>query len=471
MTTRTDYGFAQDQFAHESLQPQIKAERIFAGVFSLLLLISFALAPVHDTWMIALSVGIPLAVIPIGFIVLQPGKLITRLLVAIALMLFCALHIQQTRGVEAAHFGIFVLMAFLLAYQDWRVILAAAITAAVHHFSFNLLQLWEYGPICFTTPGWDTFFIHGLYVSVEAGVLIYFSVLLNREEKRAAKGDAIVHMYTTMQSVVRHVHERMDEMTKVAASIAQGNAHLASRTDAQKNSLEQTAHTVQQFSASVRESADNARAANTLSLSASEVAHQGGVVVTSVVQTMEEIRASAHQIKDILHIIDGIAFQTNILALNASVEAARAGEQGRGFAVVAGEVRTLAQRSAQAAREIKALIDNSDTSIQTGSKLVNEAGAQMEEILSSIRRVVDIVSAIMTATQEQHQGIEQITQAIAAIDDATRQNTVLVEEVSHAAIQMKTNALEVSDMMDSLQSPPQHFSGIDAPSTSLARIH
>ncbi|MFZ6747557.1 methyl-accepting chemotaxis protein [Undibacterium sp. Ren11W] len=235
------------------------------------------------------------------------------------------------------------------------------------------------------------------------------------------------------------------ESVKVATSeIAAGNADLSSRTEAQAGSLEETASSMEELTSTVKQNADNAREANQLSLSASTVAVKGGDVVSQVVDTMGSIKGSSSKMFDIISVIDGIAFQTNILALNAAVEAARAGEQGRGFAVVASEVRNLAQRSAGAAKEIKALIVDSVEKVDLGGKLVDEAGRTMGEIVSSIKHVADIMSEITAASQEQSSGIEEINTAITHMDEMTQQNAALVEQAAAAAESLQEQAEALS---------------------------
>jgi methyl-accepting chemotaxis protein len=255
---------------------------------------------------------------------------------------------------------------------------------------------------------------------------------------------ALKEMNGALLAIVGQVRSGAETMATATNEIASGNLDLSSRTEQQAGALEETASSMEELTATVKQNADNARQANQLALSASEVATRGGAVVGDVVATMGSINESANKIVDIIGVIDGIAFQTNILALNAAVEAARAGEQGRGFAVVASEVRNLAQRSAGAAKEIKALIGDSVEKVGEGSRLVNQAGATMEEIVTSVRRVTDIMAEITSASQEQEAGIEQINQAIGEMDSVTQQNAALVEEAAAAAqsLQVQSSQLE-----------------------------
>ncbi len=239
------------------------------------------------------------------------------------------------------------------------------------------------------------------------------------------------------------VRRSADQLATAAAQIAQGNLDLSSRTEQQASALQQTASSMEQLGSTVRQNADNAKQANQLAMSASSVAVQGGDVVSQVVETMKGINDSSKKIADIISVIDGIAFQTNILALNAAVEAARAGEQGRGFAVVAGEVRSLAQRSAEAAREIKQLITASVERVGQGSALVDRAGHTMEEIVASIKRVTDIMGEISAASAEQSSGVAQVGQAITQMDHATQQNAALVEQSAAAADSLKLQAQQL----------------------------
>jgi methyl-accepting chemotaxis protein len=268
--------------------------------------------------------------------------------------------------------------------------------------------------------------------SVAAGDLTSH-VEIDRSDETGQLLEALEDMNAKLQNIVSQVRIGTDSIAVGSGEIAKGNLDLSARTEQQAGSLEETASSMEELTSTVKQNADNARQANVLAASASEVAVKGGAVVSQVVLTMDDINTSARKIVDIIGVIDGIAFQTNILALNAAVEAARAGEQGRGFAVVATEVRNLAQRSASAAKEIKVLIDDSVSKVDIGSRLVDEAGSTMEEIVSSVRRVTDIMGEISSASVEQEAGIGQINQAITEMDNVTQQNAALVEQSAAAA--------------------------------------
>jgi methyl-accepting chemotaxis protein len=256
--------------------------------------------------------------------------------------------------------------------------------------------------------------------------------------------EALRHMNASLIRIVGEVRSSTESMSGVSGEIASGNLDLSSRTEAQASSLAQTSSSMRELTDTVQQNADNARQANALAGKASEVAARGGSVVSHVIATMGSITQSSKKIVDIIGVIDGIAFQTNILALNAAVEAARAGEQGRGFAVVAAEVRSLAQRSAAAAKEIKLLIGDSVDKVHEGSHLVEQAGVTMAEVVESVRRVTDIMSEITAASVEQSAGIAQVSQTIVEMDQTTQENAALVEEAAAAAAAMQEQAARLA---------------------------
>jgi methyl-accepting chemotaxis protein len=258
---------------------------------------------------------------------------------------------------------------------------------------------------------------------------------------------ALSHMVEQLSGSLQTVQQAAQSIGLASSEIAAGNQDLSSRTEHTASSLQQTASSMTQLTGTVRHTADSARTANQLATSAADAASRGGNVVAQVVANMDDINTASRKINEIIGVIDGIAFQTNILALNAAVEAARAGEQGRGFAVVAGEVRSLAQRSANAAKEIKSLITASTERIESGSKLVQDAGATMQEIVSSVQRVTDIISEITAATSDQSTGIGQVNTAVSQLDQLTQQNAALVEQSAAAAESLKDQATRLTQVV------------------------
>jgi methyl-accepting chemotaxis protein len=280
---------------------------------------------------------------------------------------------------------------------------------------------------------------------IAQGDLTYRIKLKSRDD--GSMLHALSAMQTGLSSTVGDIAASAEAIASASTQISTGNGDLSRRTEEQASALEKTAASMEQLTSTVRQNADNALAASTLANSASEIAEKGGAVVTRVVETMQRIDASARNIGDIIGVIEGIAFQTNILALNAAVEAARAGEQGRGFAVVAGEVRSLAQRSSAAAKEIKQLIDTSVSRVSDGSAFAKEAGATMDEVVRAVRRVTDIMGEISAASAEQKSGIEEIGRAVTQMDAGTQQNAALVEEAAAAAQSLDDQARALKQLV------------------------
>jgi methyl-accepting chemotaxis protein len=335
-----------------------------------------------------------------------------------------------------------------------------------------------------------TMLVLGALLTIGVGMLLLRAIMAPLHQsidiaRRVAQGDltgrievessnefgqllqALKEMNTSLASIVQNVRTATDTIGTASGQIASGNLDLSSRTEEQASSLEQTAASMEELTGTVRQNGDNARQANQLALSAAEVAVKGGSVVSEVVSTMRSIDDSSKKIVDIISVIDGIAFQTNILALNAAVEAARAGEQGRGFAVVAAEVRSLAQRSAGAAKEIKVLINDSVEKVDIGAKLVDQAGSTMDEIVASVKRVTDIMGEITAASQEQSAGIEQVNQAVSQMDEMTQQNAALVEQAAAAAGALSEQAGSLAQVVDVFKLATQHTT---TPITSITQM-
>lgn len=401
---------------------------------------------------------------------LARGTTLSRFVLTFVLMSFVALHIQLSRGMLEMHFGVFVVLAFLLVYLDWRVIVFAAVQIAVHHVVFDRLQAAGYAFYCTPQPDLARIAVHAVYVVFQAGLEVALATQMLRaaaegEElellvSRVNQADGIalaaadVQVRTPGALALRGMLRRMDEavsavragasnVDSASSEIAAGNQDLSDRTEETAASLQNTAARMSGFSETVHETAASARQASELAGSASAVAARGGEVVTQVVATMRDIDESSRRIGDIIGVIDGISFQTNILALNAAVEAARAGEQGRGFAVVATEVRNLAGRSAQAAREIKTLIGTSLERVDRGSALVDQAGATMNEVVEAINRVAEIMKQISTASTEQATVASGVAATVVHMDQATQQNSAMVEEMAAAAAGLRSRAQEL----------------------------
>jgi methyl-accepting chemotaxis protein len=458
----------------------VQADRLMLCLLWGLFVMSLALSGLHDTLTWALVIGLPAVLIPTALILASGGSRLTRLVVAAALMVFSALHIHQAAGMTELHFGIFVLLAVLLCYRDWSVILVAALVIAVHHLSFNYLQQWGYGVLCFTEPGLGKVILHAAYVVAESAALIYIAIALQREAFQSAELKVNVGMMTGQESgiidlrsnhiastsessavlqgivailneAVARVRSGIDTITVASREIATGIVNLSERTQQQAGSLSAATDAMLHMTATVKQNVERAKEANRMALDSSAIATKGGEVVSRVVLTMESISASSRKISDITSVVDSIAFQTNILALNAAVEAARAGEQGRGFAVVATEVRHLAQRSAAAAKDISRLINESVISVDAGSKLAREAGDTMTDIVTSIRKVNAIMTDISSASQEQSRGIEQVNLAIGEMDQVTQHNTALVEEAATASETLQAQAANLVQVVGAFQ--------------------
>ncbi|HEY4073186.1 MAG TPA: methyl-accepting chemotaxis protein [Herbaspirillum sp.] len=288
--------------------------------------------------------------------------------------------------------------------------------------------------------------VKALAAAVDRGELFHDVQLRNGDTDSIMS--VLAKMSQNLRKTVAEVRDTAHGVSQISAKISQGNQMLAGRTAEQAGSLEKTASTMEQLTSAVKQNADNALQANQLAMNASDIAVKGGSIVGEVVDTMNSINTSSRKIVDIIGVIDGIAFQTNILALNAAVEAARAGEQGRGFAVVATEVRSLAQRSSSAAKEIKGLIDDSVQRVDAGTRLVEHAGATMQEIVSSVRKVTDMVGDITTASHEQHLGIEEVNRAIASMDQVRQKNLTLVQEASDEVQALQDQADHLNRAVD-----------------------
>jgi methyl-accepting chemotaxis protein-1 (serine sensor receptor) len=341
-------------------------------------------------------------------------------------------------------------------YMAWRMRTNnAAFDQAEHRFGLVLTAVAAGGVLALLLVLATYVFLHRRVVRPLAGAAAHFDriaagdltqhVEVRSTNEIGALYAAMKRMQESLTRTVSTVRRGVDEINVGSREISAGNTDLSSRTEQQAASLEETAASMEELASTVKQNAENARQANQLAASASDVAERGGSAVAEVVNTMQEISGSSRKISEIVSVIDGIAFQTNILALNAAVEAARAGEQGKGFAVVAGEVRSLAQRSAQAAKEIKTLIEDSVSKVGAGSQQVERAGATMQEIVASVKRVTDIMGEISAASEEQSSGIDQVNRAVSQMDEVTQQNAALVEEAAAAAGSLQEQAKRLAE--------------------------
>ncbi len=438
------------------IQPQqdkqsLVSDRVMAGTLLIGLLAALAIGAQYDTFQAALLAGGAIAAFGVAAWRLSPGSYLSRMALAGALMSMVALHIQLGRGTVEFHFGVFVVLGLLLMYLDWRPILLAAGLIAVHHLVSDRLQAAGMAVYCTPSASFFKVLMHAAYVVVQAAAEIYMAAWLRGMSRNAeAAQDNLRATSQRLQSAMMAARESLAGIETASGDIAHGNSDLSQRTEQTAGQLQRATSSMQELTATVQGSAESAANANRLATATAAVAQTGGDVVGQVVSKMDDITTSSRKIADIIGVIDGIAFQTNILALNAAVEAARAGEQGRGFAVVASEVRSLAQRSAEAAREIKTLIHASVENVETGSRLVGEAGQTMQQIVDGVREVAGIIEEMSRAAATQSSGIGLLNGTVAEIDQMTQQNAVLVQQNTAAAATLKTQAERLSGVVSAI---------------------
>jgi len=416
-----------------------------------------------------LGTGLLLALTGLGYATAR-GSLASRLILSFALLSFVSLHIHLSKGMLEFHFGVFVTLALLLVYRDWRPIAFAAAGFLVYQFGVDRLQAMGHPVYCLDHPSFFRVVLHALFILAQssAEIILATSMALMAKEgeelallvaevdhgegisldvakvdTRTYAGRALKMTLQKMEAAVAAMRGSTHRISSACNEIASGNQDLSHRTELTASNLQRTSAGMGGLRSTAQLSETQASQANQFALLACQVASEGGEVIKEVVQTMQGISASSNKIADIIGMIDGIAFQTNILALNASVEAARAGEQGRGFAVVASEVRTLAARSAESAKEIRRLISDSVTRVSHGSTLAERAGATMANIVDSVQRVTSIMSELSASSREQANEVVQMGVAMAQMDEATQQNAAMVEQMAAAANSLKSQAQEL----------------------------
>ncbi|WP_255433152.1 methyl-accepting chemotaxis protein [Pantoea sp. B9002] len=443
---------------------------------SLAVILSWALLPIalgvgwlNDSVLVALSAGLALALLATFFGTALRGTLTSRLVLSALLIGWAGLLIQVGGGATEYHFSVFVLMSALLAWRDVRPLLMGAAAAATHHVLFNYLQENDlFGVVVFHHPGWDMVFFHALFVVVQTAMLLviarqmaadarsasevaqlaahinqqagYLTLSADTQQSETPFARTFSTTLGTMHGTLHQVSDGVGQLLAESDSILERNAALSTRTDEQAQALEVAASAMTEISIAASLTRDKAQSARELASETRAVATRGEENIQSAIRSMEKISEESRRVKIILELIDGIAFQTNILSLNASVEAARAGNQGRGFAVVASEVRNLAMRSESAAREIRQLMDASSTSTEHGTVQVEHAAQTMREIHSSISGLSQLVTELSEMSEQQNLSIEQIQQSINSIDHSVHHNVQHVAETLQVAQQQQQQA-------------------------------
>jgi len=418
-----------------------RADQVMLAVLALEAVVALVLGMGPGQFGVALGGTLVLAGLGASCAFASPGSLLSRLVLSGCAMAMVALHIQLGRGLVEYHFGVFVVLAVVLVYRDARPLLLAAALIAVHHIGFDRALAAGLGLYCLAEPDFGRIVIHALYVVAQTGIELYIVRLMLASSSQATRlAGELQSTLERLAPAVATVRDATSQIEAAAGEMAVANSDLSSRTEQTAAALQQTVSTLSELTSAVEQSAVAAREADGLASAVARTAEEGGQAVQRVVANMDGISQSSRRIADIIGVIDGIAFQTNILALNAAVEAARAGEQGRGFAVVAGEVRSLAGRSAEAAREIKSLISGSVEQIEAGSRLVQQAGTTMTDLVVRVREVTQTISQISQASSGQSSGLGDVNRNVAEIDGMTQQNAALVEQGAAAAQSLKSQA-------------------------------
>lgn len=443
-----------------------RADNLMLALIWALFIVSLAAGYHHDDFWLALIVGGALAIVATLLKALIHGTRPVRIGYAVILMAFAALLIQTGKGETEYHFSVFVLMSALLAWRDWLPLVIGAGVAAAHHLIFNYLQEWGlFGIKVFIHPGLHMVFFHGLFVVMQTAILIFLAIRMEQDARTAsevAQLAAIINRepgcltlaaddhtssstfartfsttLDTMRNTLQQASHNVGLLLEGSLAMLQRNTSLSSRTDKQASSLADAASAMAQLTGSATQTSEKASEVRRLAINASEVAREGGENILAATRSMAQIRDESLRINDILELIDGIAFQTNILSLNASVEAARAGEHGKGFAVVASEVRTLALRCEGAAKEIRQLIATSVERTQQGAGEVEQAGNTMQSIIEHIEQLRSFVDDLSLMSEQQRASISQMNGSIASIDASVQENVRHVAQTIQMAQQQQ----------------------------------
>ncbi len=463
--------------ASVSLQPaaddglrylRVNGDAYLLGACALVLLVVLAVGQQYGQLGVALGWGMPLFLAAGGCYLMARGSWLNSVVLPMLLASLIALQIHLGGGNLEYHFGVFVAIALMLVYRHWLPVIVMAATFAVHHVMFDRLQAAGLGLFCLSKPDFAQILGHAAYVVVQTVFEVFTVMKMRRDAQLMAELNTITEVLVgtrgkvnfaavqvpvttraarelseALQSVaatVGQVHSAAESVDAASNEIATGNSDLSIRTEEAAANLQQTAASVEELARAVRQSADTSREASHRAQEATQRAARGEATVQTLAASMERVSDSAKRVGDITAVIDGIAFQTNILALNAAVEAARAGETGRGFAVVASEVRALAQRSAEAARQIKELISTSTEQVAEGVASADATRLVLSEIVADVRSVDELLGSLSTASAEQAKAVDTVNHAVVGLDNATQQNAALVEESTAAAHSLREQA-------------------------------